>query len=400
MTVWAALAGVWTALTRGWTRTLGWVRSRRWTRKSMLWRVPLTVLLVMAVLTAWSIGDALLRPGTDPASARLAEWARDHGLGRVVTWLENEQYKSNKPRKGGGLDKSLQSQLHGGDTAPTGHGLPKPIAPLVQPALPDEGVWKVADLVNGQPVVLRALLRPDPDHTSYLAYVAWIKSSATRFELHPGSDEPGHPPWNTPDYVPSDQRANLVATFNGGFRLKDALPGGYGGYYADSRTIGTLKLGDAAEIFYADGHMSVGQWGRDASVTSTGVIAVRENLQLLVDNGQVQANIADGSSATWGYTIKNAYYVWRSGVGVTADGNIVYAMGPTLSVATLATILQRAGAVRAMELDINPTWVSFMTYAPPAGGSDPVPTKLMDFSRPADRYYHPSSRDFVAVYAK
>jgi len=88
----------------------------------------------------------------------------------------------------------------------------------------------------------------------------------------------------------------------------------------------------------------------------------------------------------------------RSGVGVTASGDIVYAMGPALSVQSLATILQRAGAVRAMELDINPVWVSFMTYTA-HGDAAPTPVKLTGFSRPADRYFHPSTRDFVAVYA-
>jgi hypothetical protein len=114
----------------------------------------------------------------------------------------------------------------------------------------------------------------------------------------------------------------------------------------------------------------------------------------------VQADAQDGSGQTWGYTIRNAYYVWRSGVGVTATGDIVYAMGPTLSVQTLAEILRRAGAVRAMELDINPDWVSFMSY--PAGGNpaNPAPVKLMGFTRPANRYYGQSSRDFVAVYTR
>jgi hypothetical protein len=33
----------------------------------------------------------------------------------------------------------------------------------------------------------------------------------------------------------------------------------------------------------------------------------------------------------WGVTVDNRYFVWRSGVGITADGNIVYAMGLALS---------------------------------------------------------------------
>ena len=39
-----------------------------------------------------------------------------------------------------------------------------------------------------------------------------------------------------------------------------------------------------------------------------------------------------------------------------------------MSVRTLANIVLAAGAVRAMELDINPTWTNFMTYGHPSKG--------------------------------
>jgi hypothetical protein len=122
---------------------------------------------------------------------------------------------------------------------------------------------------------------------------------------------------------------------------------------------------------------------------------VRQNLSLLVDNGQLAVGPGDGSSAQWGYTIKNSYFIARSGVGMTAKGDIVYVSGKFLSVYTLAKLLQAAGAVDAMELDINPDWVSFMSY----GGdpANPTITKLWDFTQPKDRYFQPSDRDFVSV---
>ena len=57
-------------------------------------------------------------------------------------------------------------------------------------------------------------------------------------------------------------------------------------------------------------------------------------------------------------------YVWRSGVGITADGALVYVGGPGLNITDLADLLVRAGAVRAMELDINTDWVNFSAYRP------------------------------------
>jgi len=92
--------------------------------------------------------------------------------------------------------------------------------------------------------------------------------------------------------------------------------------------------------------------------------------------------------------------VWRSAVGVRSDGALVFAVGPSLSARTLANILRDAGAVRAMELDINPEWTNFMTYTHPRRGVA-VPHMLTRDAQPNPyRYLQPSSRDFVAVLAR
>ena len=54
--------------------------------------------------------------------------------------------------------------------------------------------------------------------------------------------------------------------------------------------------------------------------------------------------------------------VWRTGVGIDRRGNVIYAAANYQTVTTLAGILQRAGAVRAMELDINAEWPTLITY--------------------------------------
>jgi UDP-N-acetylmuramyl tripeptide synthase len=53
-----------------------------------------------------------------------------------------------------------------------------------------------------------------------------------------------------------------------------------------------------------------------------------------------------------------------------------------------------------MQLDINLSWPSFMAYDGTQLPSDPRPFKVGDFPRAAERYYSPSARDFVAVYAR
>ena len=353
----------------------------------------------LVAVVGWSVGTALTAPGTDTVEARLAEWGRDHGLSGAVDWLEREQYQEHPPVVGGSLSDQSKELLGGGAgkaaAAPTVESqLPPAVAPFAAPAQPGEGQWRATEVVGGKPLVAETYLRPDASHTSYLTGVAWIAAGAVRFELHPGFDEPGGT-WTLPSTVPAGQRTGLLATWNGGFRIQDSQ----GGYYQDGRTVGTLRDGAASEIFYTNGSMTVGQWGRDATMGPT-VEAVRQNLDLLVDQGKVLPGVDLGVEENWGASLYGSYYVWRSGIGVTANGDLLYAGGPALSVRSLAEVLQRAGAVRAMELDINPSWVSFMSYDATADPADPTPVKLLAFVRPADRYYDQSSRDFVAAYVR
>src|ERR1035441_920924 len=51
--------------------------------------------------------------------------------------------------------------------------------------------------------------------------------------------------------------------------------------------------------------------------------------------------------------------------------------GPALDVRTLADLLKRAGCVSAMQLDINPDWMSFMYYLPKHHPGDPSPVNLL-----------------------
>jgi hypothetical protein len=67
-------------------------------------------------------------------------------------------------------------------------------------------------------------------------------------------------------------------------------------------------------------------------------------------------------------------YQWRSGLGVTADGALVYVVGPVLSPLMVADLLVRAGAVRGVRLDINPTWPVFASFTPPALGGLAAPS--------------------------
>ena len=65
---------------------------------------------------------------------------------------------------------------------------------------------------------------------------------------------------------------------------------------------------------------------------------------------------------------------------------------------SLAQILRRAGAINAMQLDINPEWPTLITYRHDQGLQ---PIKVVpNYQQPATRYLVPDDRDFFAVYGR
>jgi hypothetical protein len=186
--------------------------------------------------------------------------------------------------------------------------------------------------------------------------------------LYSGSESPGGGPYR---YTAPVQQANarrLVAAFNGGFKMNAAN----GGYFTEGRMIDPLHPGAASLVIYADGSVNIGAWGTDLWMTRK-VVAVRQNLVPLVAGGRPTARARSVHWQAWGSTcgasscahsVPGIEHQWRSAVGVTADGALVYAQGPALDPLQLADLLARAGVVRGMELDINPDWPIFATYAP------------------------------------
>jgi hypothetical protein len=166
-----------------------------------------------------------------------------------------------------------------------------------------------------------------------------------------------------------------------------------GGFYLSGQSTGKLLNGQASLVIDGSGAATVGQWARDVKLTSQ-VVAVRQNLALIVDNRLPVKGLSTNSGHRWGSFENQSQYTWRSGVGVDANGNLIYVSGDNLTLKTLAVALADAGVVRGMELDIHSALVSFASWAPSPTGKV-VPTKLLPgMARPADRYLAADQRDF------
>ncbi len=405
-----------------WRRHREYVRRKKEMRRARrTWpgRHPKTsvAVVVLALLTpVWiSLGSALANPALGfSLSARGAEWLRDHGGGSVVTSVENWWYSHHPPRVGGrpaaeAIPRTSPHSSDGYSFAPpsstTVSHLPTPrsLVPFASPALAGEGKWVPAGRsVDGIPAVFTTFMRPDAIHTSVVDGVAWMDMKLLSATLYSGSYIPGGGPYKYTAPIEPAAARTLVAAFNAGFRMPDAN----GGYFTQGKTVIPLRTGAASFVIYKNGSVSVGAWGYDVKMTPA-VVSVRQNLDLLVEGGKPVPGREANDTTQWGFTLANQVYVSRSGVGITADGAIVYVGGPDLNITDLANLLARAGAVRAMELDINPDWVNYATYDPSsaaglasgANGTDLLP--LADMSGPASRYFEPWwSRDFFTMSAR
>jgi hypothetical protein len=269
--------------------------------------------------------------------------------------------------------------------------------PRIPPVLPavgsSDGVWHPTGVrVAGAPPLLVTTFRADPSNPQTIAYVAWIDHARTALGLYPGLYEPPSASPRGPAAIPVGQRWRLVATFNGGFKYGH---GADGGFSVDGHTYVWLRRGLGTLIGYRNGRIDIVSW-RGGPTPGPDVAFARQNLALIVQGGRPSPTITN--EWEWGATLGGGAAVWRTGVGVDGRGNLIYAAAPSMTAAGLAAILIRAGAVRAIELDINPQWPTFNVYVHRHGLQPSM--FVPNYQQSAGRYLAPDSRDFFAVYRR
>ena len=242
--------------------------------------------------------------------------------------------------------------------------------------------------------------RPDRTDTSIRASVIWIDPARSQIALYPGQQNP--PPSSLPQgptMVPGSARANLLATFNSGFYLSTpngAQPGAVReGFAVNGHVYSPFVGGLATLTVTAQGGVDIAAWTGGSTTPAADVVA-RQNLPLLVNHGAPTA--AAGHPSVWGATLGGVPAVARTALGIDSAGHLLYVSAPSQTAASLADILVHVGAVRAMELDINPEWPVAITYRRPGGRS---PSMLFaNYQQAPDVFLHPGKKDFFAVYLR
>lgn len=251
--------------------------------------------------------------------------------------------------------------------------------------------WSVRDTWAGHgPVVALLNLHPQGQGAGVVAYAGWIRTAATVLGLYPGYEGPGVTKLSRgPEAVPATGLSSLLATFNSGFYEKD----GAAGFYTHHTLYFPLIKGLATVVRYTNGTVGITQWAGGPNPGPT-VLMARQNLPLLVNNSAPTP--ATANNYAWGLTLHGAPAVWRTALGIDRNGNLIYAAAPAQTAASMASIMVTLRCVRAMQLDINPEWPIFVTYAGPAAKS---PT--LDVPNPnqiPNRFLYSSTKDFFAVF--
>ncbi len=272
--------------------------------------------------------------------------------------------------------------------------------------LDGEGYWTAVDMpkVKGRPPALwRTIIRPDPERP--FAWVKLVRMDIRQLELKlvAGTREPKSTTGITGDgIIPEDIhiRNKLALAFNGCFQ---AMHGAYG-MMVDREVFLPPKNDIATLAFYEDGTLRMDEWGEEEGKINEHktMLSMRQNLSILIKDGTLNPT----GETQWGIAPPGAdpIYNWRSALGITPEGDLIYAIGFPVSAITIGKALQLAGAESAMHLDMNLSNVSLEIYEPSLDEDGNLDFKLWKlttaFYDPPTRYLQVDARDFFYVLFK
>lgn len=289
--------------------------------------IPILFLINVAGFSTWSdiVGNLVLDCGSGTHACRLLET-------KMGSWqtLRRNDFSSPQPTP-------APHPIIAPGTKPPQFNAPSSFSPRDVTWLHrdftmlGEGVW--TPLPNSlapstAPLMYKTILHPD--FTRPYAQVAIVALDATRLRLHAvaGTIEPvsaARAP--RPGLVSSSDLASLVAAFNGGFK---AMHGHYG-MMVDGQTILPPQPNADTIAIYRDGRVRIAPWSA-ISNTLPQMQSFRQTPAFLAYHGQVNPALMDERLITWGASVSGKTAIWRSALGVSADGRtLFYAAGESLT---------------------------------------------------------------------
>ncbi len=261
-----------------------------------------------------------------------------------------------------------------------------------------EGMWRniPLSLFPGSVVLADTFINPDPIRPYAFVTIVQMDMSRLRLFSVAGTQEPGGKVGKPgPGVVPKNvqDQGTLVAAFDGGFQYRD----GQYGMIVGSTTYLPLKKDLATLIGYNDGSLAITKYV--GQKLGGNISFIRQNCPILIENGVIETQ-NQANKKLWGRTVTSGIYTWRSGIGITAKGNLIFAVGNSLVPSTLAAALASAGAVNAMQLDINPYWVRFNVFNNYNNGVYSHSSVMSGVFDGSYNYLHGYQKDFFYVTKK
>lgn len=380
-----------------------WWAWKRWGLHGRAWTAVACVALTALVWDGTTLVDAIRADNGETFSQKATSWARDHGLGRVIDWLEGQVYDtppSADPADELALDlptttepDSSPATTESAVTTTTIYAppAPEPLVPVLSTPLQGEGLWLPIQQVRGVDVMWATSIRPVRAAGSVVATVVAIDQTYLRVAMFNGREPSGD--WARDDHVPQELWPALLATMNGGFRLEHT----YGGYKTEGVVVQELIPGRATLAIGPEGKLVIGELGRDVFDDGSW-LTLRQNLVLLVDQGQPGIEKARQQRVYWGAHSSGEIFVNRSAVCERYDGKLAFVMAGRVDAPMFAQILIDIGCYNAVQLDINGAWPDFAIFGQNTDGTlSPFQVDRRMNSDPM-RYLESTGRDFFAFF--
>jgi hypothetical protein len=271
-----------------------------------------------------------------------------------------------------------------------------------------EGAWTVPDVPFARKVpgvtadapsaFYRTFVRPDEERPYAKVLLVAMDLRQLDLDMEAGVEDPE--PLTGPHgtgRIPREPAVykRVAAAFNGAFKTEH----GHYGMMVHKRVLLPPVPGAATVVVLDDGRVGFGTWGAERKVTGivgvpdTAIVSFRQNLDALLDRGQVNPT----GRNLWGFTLPGkGVQTERTGLCVTTSGHLLYAWGDDVSATSLAKAMKMAGCDYAMHLDMNPYHTGFLFTS-----IDDLPAKKYKsqlltpgMSIPTERYIQYAPKDF------
>jgi hypothetical protein len=274
-----------------------------------------------------------------------------------------------------------------------------------------EGEWaapdvpwlrKVAGVAADAPSAFqRTFVRPDEERPYAKVILVAMDSRQLDLDMEAGVEDPE--PLTGPHgsgRIPRDPAVyrRVAAAFNGAFKTEH----GHYGMMVHKRVLLPPVPASATVVVLDDGRVGFGTWGADrkvggiVGVDDESIVSFRQNLEALIDHGQVNPT----GRNLWGFTLPGkGAQTERTGLCVTTSGHMLYAWGDDVSATTLAKAMKMGGCDYAIHLDMNPYHTGFLFTAIEDLAAKKYKSQLLSSSMsiPVDRYIQYAPKDFFYV---